>query len=87
MKISDLFGPMGNREVKSFLGCSSYFDKVKEGMRWSLFIAWPAKSWSLGLKGMTCVNMHNALALYVLNFHWLHVWVEIYYNISCIMLN
>ena len=30
MKISDLFGPVGSREVKSFLGCSSYFDKVKE---------------------------------------------------------
>ena len=34
--------------------------KVKEEMRWSLFIARPAKSWSLGF-----VNMHGTLALCV----------------------
>ena len=41
------------------------FEKVKEDVRWSLFIAWSAKSWSLGFKRMTCVNMHDALALCV----------------------
>ena len=51
-----------------FLGNSSYIEKVKEGMRWSLFIAWLAKSWSLGF-----VNMQDTLALHVLNFNWLHV--------------
>ena len=34
--------------------------KVKEEMRWSLFIARLAKSWSLGF-----VNMHGTLALCV----------------------
>ena len=42
--------------------------KVKEETRWNLLIAWPAKSWSLGL-----INMQDTLALHVLNFNWLHV--------------
>ena len=59
--------------AREFLGCSSCLEKVKEEMRWNLVIAWPAKSWSLGFKWITCVNMHGALALHMLNCHWLHV--------------
>ena len=70
MKISDLHGPVGNREVKSFL---------------DVLVAWESQrrdEVELGdcMAGQVLVfgfvNMHDALALHVLNFHWLHVWVE-----------
>ena len=57
----------GGREL---LESSSFFEKVKDEMRWILFIAWPAKCWSLSLS--TCTILQH----YVLNFHQLHVWVE-----------
>ena len=44
--------------------------KVKEEVRWSLVIAWPAKCLVFGFKS---VNMQETLALHVLNFNWLHV--------------
>ena len=65
--------PWENREVKSFLDVLVVLIKVKEEMRWNLVIAWLAKSWSLGFKWITCAKMHDALALLVLNFNWLHV--------------
>ena len=67
---------MGNREGDNFLDVLVTLRKSKKRLGGSLFIAWSAKSWSLGFKGITWVNMHDASALYVLNFHWLHVWVE-----------
>ena len=63
----------GKWEQENFLDVLVVLRKVKEEVRCNLVIAWPAKSWSLGFKGMTCVNMHDALALYALNFNWLHV--------------
>ena len=60
----------GFERGRKLLEFSSFFKKVKEEIRWSLFIAWPAKCWSLGLS--TCMKLWH----YVLNFHWLHVWVE-----------
>ena len=60
-------------EWERVLDCSSCFERVERRMRWSLFIAWPAKDWSLGFKRITCINMQNTLALHVLNFTWLHV--------------
>ena len=63
----------GFKRGRELLESSSFFEKVKEEMRWRFFIAWPAKSWSLRFKGITCVNMYDALTLHVLNFNWLHV--------------
>ena len=52
--------------------------KVKEEVRWSLVIAWPTKSWSLG------VNMHETLALCV-EFQLVACGWNFHYKISCII--
>ena len=63
VRILILHGPMGNGEASWMF----VLRKVKEEVKWSLVIAWPAKSWSLGLS--TCMKLWH----YVLNSHWLHV--------------